>query len=708
MIVKTLEVGGKTIKLETGRYAKQANGAVMISCGDNYVLCTATAKPDVAPGQDWFPLKVDFKEKVASVGRIPGGFFKREGRPTEKEILSSRLIDRPIRPMFPEGFFNEVELIAGVYSADGENDADVLGTIGCSAALLISDIPFDIAVTEVRVGRKNGEYILNPSHSDLLESDFDIVVAGTEDSILMVEGECKEISEEVFLEAVKYGHKYIAEICKFQMEFAKEAGKKKQPIADKVVFEDMEKEIHSHYYEKIKKLTATILTKEERHSQHKELSGSIVEALKEKYPDNEKHMHTVMHDIQYEVMRSMILDDKKRLDGRKTTDIREITCEIGVLPRTHGSALFTRGQTQSLTTVTLGTKSDAQMIEGLKDEFTKRFILHYNFPAFSTGEVGGRPGPGRREIGHGNLAERSLKGMVPADFPYTIRIVSDVLESNGSSSMATVCAGSLAMMEAGVQVKKSVAGIAMGLIKEGDKVAILSDILGDEDHFGDMDFKVAGTTEGITAIQMDIKIRGIDFDIVEKALAQAKEGRMHILGIMDKTISATKSEMSPYAPRLYTLMIPTDMIGTVIGPGGKMIRSIVADSGAEIDIDDTGKLTVAAVNEESAEKALRVIRKLVEIPEVGKVYDGTVKSIKDFGAFVEILPGKEGLLHISEVDHKRLKKVDEVLKVGEAVKVKLIGFEDNGKFKLSRKALLPKPESTRPEAPKTEAPKTEA
>ncbi len=693
---KSIEIGGKTLTLETGKLAKQANGAVMISLNENFVLCTVTAADVAKPGQDFFPLTVDYREKTSAIGKIPGGFFKREARPTEKEILSSRLIDRPIRPMFPEGFFNETQVLCSVYSSDGENDADVIAAIGASAALLISDIPFDEPISEVRVTKVNGELIINPTHDELEKGDFDISVAGTFDSIMMVEGEAKEITEEEFLDAIKFAHKHIAEICNFQKEFTKEVGKPTRQLLPQEELTEMISDVKNICENDIKTLTGTAVSKEDRKQKNREIHDKVITELIEKYPLQEKMLEKIIHDIQYDVMRAMILDENKRMDGRGFKDVRDITCEISVLPRTHGSALFTRGQTQSLTTVTLGTKRDEQMIEGLKELSYKTFILHYNFPPFSTGEVGGRPGPGRREIGHGNLAERSLKNLLPSDedFPYTIRIVSDILESNGSSSMATVCAGSMALMDAGVKLKKPIAGIAMGLIKEGDKVAILSDILGDEDHFGDMDFKVAGSKEGITAIQMDIKIRGISFDIMEKALLQAKEGRLHILEVMEKTISTPRESISKYAPHLYSMMVPKEMIGAVIGPGGKTIRNIIAESGAEIDIDDDGKVTIAAIDKTQAEIARKMIGGLTEVPEIGKIYDGVVKGIKDFGAFVEILPGKEGLLHISEIDNKRVVKVEDVLKFGQQIQVKLMGIDDSGKLKLSRKVLLPK------EAPK--------
>lgn len=690
---KTIEIGGRQLTLETGKLAKQANGAVLVTYDENVVLCTVVAKEEPNEGQDFFPLSVDYREKSAAGGKIPGGFFKREGRPSEKEILSARLIDRPIRPMFTEGYFCETQINCTVYSADGEFHADVIAAVGASAALLVSDIPFTEPVSEVRVTRVDGQFIINPTFSQLAAGDFDITLAGTESSIVMVEGEALEISEEIFLEAVEFAHKYIAELCRFQKEFAAEAGKPKRAVEPAEDLAEMINDVKALYEKEIAALDRTILSKDERHQKSKELKNTVLTTLAEKYPESEKKLETIMHDIQQVDQRRMIVDEGVRLDGRNNTQIRPIVCEVGVLPRTHGSALFTRGETQSLTTMTLGTKRDEQIIEGLlKDEENKHFILHYNFPAFSTGEVGGRPGPGRREIGHGNLAERALKNMLPpeSEFPYTIRIVSDILESNGSSSMATVCAGSLALMDGGVKTKKPVAGIAMGLIKEEDKVVVLSDILGSEDHFGDMDFKVTGTADGITAIQMDIKIHGISLDIMRTALLQAKDGRLHILGIMNEVITEGRESISKYAPQLFTLEVPIDMIGLVIGPGGKTIRHIIAESKTEIDIDDEGKVTVAAIDKESADIAINMIAALTAVPEIGKVYDGTVKGIKDFGAFVEILPGKEGLLHISEIDVKRVAKVTDVLNMGDKIQVKLLGIDDSGKLKLSRRALLKK------------------
>jgi polyribonucleotide nucleotidyltransferase len=709
---KSIEIGGKTLTLETGRMAKQANGAVLVTLGDNVVLCTATAKDEAVEGQDFFPLTVDYREKTAALGKIPGGFFKREGKPPDKEVLNSRLIDRPLRPMFQDGYLSETQVMATVYSSEGNFDCGVLGCIGSSAALLISNIPFNIPVSEVSVTKVDGKLIVFPTMEEIEKGNCEIVVAGTKDSILMVEGEAKEISEDEFLEAVKFAQEHIAKLCEFQLEFAKEVALPKREVKLPEVDQQLIEEIKSIIIDELKASQRTVQNKDERGSKAKAIREKALTEMIAKHPEltedpkTEKKIKSIIADIEYYEMREMILAEGKRLDGRTTVDIRNITSEIGVLPRTHGSALFTRGETQSLTSATLGTKRDEQVIDGFKMDVTKRFMLHYNFPPFSTGEVGGRPGPGRREIGHGNLAERALKNMSPDEneFPYTIRIVSDILESNGSSSMATVCAGSLALMDAGVPLKKPVAGIAMGLIKEGDRTAILSDILGDEDHLGDMDFKVAGTTDGITAIQMDIKIQGISFDIMERALAQAKNGRLHILGKMSETISKPKENISAHAPHLYTMNVPTEMIGAVIGPGGKNIRSIIAESGAEIDIDDAGRVTIAAVNSDSAEKAKEMIARITEQPEIGKTYDGIVKGIRDFGAFVEFLPGKEGLLHISEIEHRRLKDVKEVLKMGQAVKVKLIGKDEMGKLKLSRKALLPKPEGyvEREERPRTE------
>jgi polyribonucleotide nucleotidyltransferase len=714
LIKKEIEIGGRILSIETGKLAKQADGSVMVRFGDTMVLATVVASKEAKEGQDFFPLQVEYREKTAAAGKIPGGFFKREGRPTEKEILSSRLIDRPIRPMFPESFKCETQVMLTVFSSDLENDGDILGALGASTALMISDIPFDGPIAEVRVGRVDGQFIINPTFTQLTTSDMDVIVAGTKSSVVMVEGEAKEISEQEMLEALKFAHQYIGQLCDLQIALQKECGRPKREVLTHPLKKQLLEIVSKVARQKIQQVTNQVLSKEDRSKANEEIYDFAFSTLKAEIATaklaldetdamilkespgafveaKEQIIAEILHDLEYEEMRKMILEKGKRLDGRGVTDIRQITCEIGVLPRTHGSALFTRGETQSLTTTTLGTKTDEQILDGLLPETTKRFMLHYNFPPFSVGEVGRLGSTGRREIGHGALAERSLKNLMPAeqDFPYTIRIVSDILESNGSSSMATVCAGTLSLMDAGVPLKKPIAGIAMGLIKEGDKIAILSDILGNEDHLGDMDFKVAGTKEGITGFQMDIKIQGISFDIFEKALAQAKAGRIHILEVMSRTIGEPRKELSPYAPRLTTIKIPTDMIGSVIGPGGKMIRQIVKDTGAEINIEDDGTIVIASVSAEGSEKALAIINKIVEIPEVGKVYPGKVTRVMDFGAFVEFLPGKEGLVHISHLDMNRVNKVTDVVNVGDAIEVKLIKKDEEGRYNLSRKAMMP-------------------
>lgn len=689
IIKKEVEIGGKTFSIETGRYARQANGAVMVRYGDTMVLVTAVASEEVKEYQDFFPLQVEYREKTSAAGKIPGGYIKREGRPTEKEILSARLCDRPIRPLFPKNFMNETQVIAMVLSYDGENDADVLAACGASAALTISDIPFDGPMGEVRVGRVDGKFVINPTHQQLEVSDIEIVVAGTGDSIMMVEGEAKEVSEAEMLEALKFAQTEIRKIVELQLELQKEAGKAKWAVPEKVIDENLKNDVNELAFEKLKSIVYSVLTKEERSAKNKELAEFVKTSLAEKYPEQEKVIAELLHDMEKDLMRQRILTEGIRLDGRTTTDIRPITIETSLLPRTHGSALFTRGETQSLTTVTLGTKNDEQLVDGLLQEYTKKFMLHYNFPPFSVGEVGRMTGVSRREIGHGNLAERSLKMVFPSEdvFPYTVRVISDILESNGSSSMATVCAGSLAMMDAGIPIKSAVSGIAMGLVKEGDKYAILSDILGNEDHLGDMDFKVAGTSKGITGLQMDIKIQGISFEIMEKALAQAKEGRMKILEIMNQAIAEPRPHLSPYAPRLITMKIDTDQIGLVIGPGGKTIQGMQRLFGVEIVIDEDGTVNIASPNRENAQKCKEYIKKLTATPEVGEIYEGVVTKIMDFGAFVEILPGKEGLLHISQIDNKRVNKVSDYFKVGDKVIVKLLKIED-GKLSLSRKEVL--------------------
>ena len=689
-VAREIDLGGKIFSLETGRFAKQADGAVMARFGDTMVLAAVVAAPEPKENLDYFPLQVEYREKASSAGKIPGGFFKREGRPSEKEVLSSRIIDRPIRPLFPEWFKNETQVIVTVYSSDQEHDGDVLGAVAASAALMISDIPFEGPIAEVRVGRVNGELIINPTFTQLQSSDLDVTVAGTDDSIVMVEGQAAEISEQVMLEALEFAHRFIKDMCRLQSDLAKEVGLPKRTPPAPPDMSEMENAVKELAAGRIHELTLTPLLKEERAERTSAIIEDTVAALAERFPDKEKAIRAMLHDMEYHEMREMILSQGRRLDGRGLRDIRPISIEVGLLPRTHGSALFQRGETQSLTTLTLGTKLDEQIIDGLLPDSTKRFMLHYNFPPFSVGEVGRLGSTGRREIGHGALAERSIRDMMApeAEFPYTVRIVSDILESNGSSSMATVCAATLALLDGGAPLKRSVAGIAMGLVKEGDRIAILSDILGNEDHLGDMDFKVAGTRKGITGFQMDIKIRGIALEIMGRALEQAREGRMHILDKMDEVIDRPREDLSPFAPRLTTLKIPVDMIGAVIGPGGKNIRQIVKDSGAEVNIEDDGSIVVAATSKESADKAIKAIMRITEVPEIGKVYSSTVKKVTDFGAFVEFLPGKEGLVHVSQLDVKRVEKPSDVVKVGDVFDVKIVDQDDMGRYKLSRKILL--------------------
>ncbi len=689
-IKKQIELNGKTFSISTGKYAKQADGSVMVQYGDTMVLATVVSAHEADETRDFFPLQVEYREKIAAAGKIPGGFFKREGRPTEKEILSSRLIDRPIRPLFPDGYMNETQLLVTVYSSDQENDSDVLGGVGASAALMVSDVPWNGPISEVRVGRINGEWVVNPTYKQIDDSDIDVIVAGTSESVVMVEGESNEISEDDMLSALKVAHDAIKQLNELQVELAREAGKAKREFVITAPDEQLVQDIRELVEEQIKKNNRSAGTKEERGQNRKEIEEKTLESLAEKYPEQESTIKEIIHDIEKDDMREMILSEGKRLDGRSFDDIRTISCEVGLLPRTHGSALFTRGETQSLTSVTLGTKMDQQLIEGLLPESMKRFMLHYNFPPFCVGEVGRVMGPGRREVGHGNLAERALMYVLPGEqeFAYTLRIVSDILESNGSSSMATVCAGSLSLMDAGVPIKKPVAGIAMGLIKDNDRVAVLSDILGDEDHLGDMDFKVAGTADGITSFQMDIKIEGISFEVMEQALRQAKEGRLHILDVMNRTISEPRPSISDYAPSLITMNIPVALIGSVIGPGGKTIRNIISETGTEINIDQDGTVTIAALTKEAGDKARAIIEKMTEEPEVGKIYEGTVKRLMDFGAFVEFLPGNEGLVHISQLDTNRVEKVSDVVKEGDKMEVKLMKIDSEGRYNLSRKAVI--------------------
>lgn len=699
IVVKTLEIGGRTLTIEYGKVARQADGAVIVRYGDTMVLATAVSARDPKEDADFFPLMVDYRESAFSAGKIPGGFFKREGRPTEKEILSSRLIDRPIRPLFPEAYFYDTVITVQVISSDQENNADVLGGIGASAALCVSDIPFYGPIASVRVGRIGGAFVVNPTFEQLVDSDMDVVVSGTGDSIAMVEGGSREVSEHDLLSAIQFGHDVIRKIVLMQQELASETGVKKRLFEPPSIDEDFLKAVESAAKPQVEAANR-IPDKSERNEILKTLKKQLKEQYAISHPNLAPKVGGIVENLQYSDMRRMILEDRRRLDSRGMRDIRQITCEVGLLPRVHGSALFTRGQTQALVSTTLGTKIDEQFVDGIDGESYKRFMLHYNFPSYSVGEARGSRGPGRREIGHGNLAERALKYVLPTDeasFPYTIRIVSDILESNGSSSMASVCGGSLSLMDAGVPVQAPVGGIAMGLIKEGDRYAVLSDILGDEDHLGDMDFKVAGTRKGITACQMDIKIKGISPEIMKEALEQAREGRLHILGIMERTIAEPRADLSKYAPRITTLKVKVDQIGLVIGPGGKTIRDIIEKSGAQIDISDDGTVLIASVNSEGTEIAVKYIKGLTDELEKGKTYKGVVKKITDFGAFIEIMPGKEGLLHISEIDHHRVRRVDEYMKIGDEVEVllqEIISRDGKTKYELSRKALLKKPHHT--------------
>ena len=689
IITQQVQIGEQTLIFEVGKFAKQANGSVMARYGDTMILATAVVSPEPKKDADYFPLQIEYREKLSAAGKIPGGFLKREGRPTDKEVLSSRLIDRPIRPLFPDGYRHEVQVIITVYSSDKINDSDVIGACAASAAIFISGAPFKGPIAEVRIGRINGSFVVNPTKVQLIDSNIDMTVAGTYDSINMVEGESKEISEANMFEALKFAHSTIKDICKAQIELASKLNIVQKEFIATMQNTELQAKVNSIARSKMKNIVNSVLKKEERSDSNNKLVNEVIAEL-QILPEQEDLVKELISNIEYEEMREMILSSGKRLDGRKLTDIRQITVETGLLPRAHGSALFTRGETQSLTTVTLGTNRDEQMLDGMFEEEPRRFMLHYNFPPFSTGEVG-RLGTSRREIGHGNLAERALKNLIPYDleFGYTVRVMSDILESNGSSSMATVCAGSLALFDAGVALKKAVAGIAMGLVKEGDRFAILSDILGNEDFLGDMDFKVAGTVDGITAFQMDIKIQGISFDILEKAIAQAKTGRLHILKIMNDSLSEHRKEISQYAPQLIKIKIPIDSIGAVIGPGGKNIRQIIKDSGVEdITINDDGVITIAATSKEGSDKALQLIKGITALPEVGAIYKATVKKIMEFGAFVEILPGKEGLVHISQLDVKRVEKVANFVKVGDVFDVKLIKIDDKGRLDLSRKAVM--------------------
>ncbi len=702
-IIKRIELSdGRTITLETGKLAKQADGAIEVRMGNTMLLATVCAAKDAAPGVDFMPLQVEYREKFASFGRFPGGFMKREGRPSDSEILISRLIDRALRPLFPDDYHADVFVNVMLYSSDGEDMPDALAGLAASAALAVSDIPFNGPLSEVRVARVDGEFIINPSFKQLEKADMDVVVGATIDNIMMVEGELNEVSEAELLEAIKVAHEEIKKHCQVQMELMEACGTvTKREYSHEENDEELRKQVWDACYDK-----ALAVAGSQNPNKHERIESfaSILEEFIASISEEEREEKTPLatryyHDVEKEAMRRCILDEGKRLDGRKVTEIRPIWSEVDYIPGPHGSAVFTRGETQSLTTVTLGTKLDEKIVDDVLNHSTERFLLHYNFPPFSTGEARPQRSTGRREIGHGNLAHRALKGMIPENYPYVVRVVSDILESNGSSSMATVCAGTLAMLDAGVKMKKPVSGIAMGLISEnkGQNFSVLSDILGDEDHLGDMDFKVCGTKDGITAVQMDIKVDGLSYEILERALSQAKEGRDHIMSKMMETISEPREDLKPHAPRIEVLEIPKDFIGAVIGPGGKIIQGIQEESGAVVTIEEVGnkgRVEISASNKASIDAAMNKIKGIVAIPEVGEVYEAVVRSVMPYGVFCEFLPGKDGLLHISEIEWRRLETVEDAgIKEGDKIQVKLMDIDPrSGKFKLSRKVLLPRPE----------------
>jgi polyribonucleotide nucleotidyltransferase len=678
-----LDIAGRTLRLETGRIAKQADGAIWASYGETVVLATAVSAQTAKPGTDFLPLTVDYQEKTYAAGKIPGGYFKREGRPSEKEVLTSRLIDRPLRPLFPENYYFETQVIASVLSVDKTGSSDVIGITAASAALAISNIPFQGPVAGIKIGRVNGQFVVNPDLETMDKSELHLVVAGTADAVMMVEAGANELSEATMLQALELAH----------AEMAKKVGNKKREVKAETIDSTLATQVKDMVAQPIRD-AIMIPNKTARQERLDQVMAEAVAKFKNPdQPTSERHIKIVFHGLEYTEVRNMILEKGSRADGRGPADIRPITCEVGVLPRTHGSALFTRGETQSLAVVTLGTTDDEQRIDALEGEYTRTFMLHYNFPPFSVGEARPLRSPGRREVGHGALAERALKPVIPGKdvFPYTLRLVSEILESNGSSSMATVCGGTLAMMDAGVPIKEPVAGIAMGLIKEDERVMILSDILGLEDHLGDMDFKVCGTKNGVTALQMDIKIGGITTALMQQALEQARLGRLHILGHMAKALTGARTDLSPFAPRIYTMKVKQDKIRDIIGQGGKTIRGIQADCGVKINVEDTGTVTIASSDGESLQKAKDIISRLTEEVEVGKVYTGTVRKIMDFGAFVEVLPGTDGLVHISQLAHHRVKAVSDEVAEGDQILVKVLEIDRQGKIRLSRKDVLPAP-----------------
>ena len=721
VITKTVQLpDGRAITIETGKVAKQADGSAVLKMGNTVLLATVCAAKEAVPGTDFMPLQVDYREQYAAAGRFPGGFTKREGKPSDNEILTSRLVDRALRPLFPSDYHTEVYVQIMLLSADGVDQPDALAGFAASCAMACSDIPFECPISECRVARVNGEYVINPTTEQMKEADMDLMVGATKDNIMMVEGEMNEVSEQDLIGALKAAHEAIKPMCELQEELMKELGTDtKREYDDETNDEELRQQIKDELYQPAYDLVKQALPKKEREESFKQLITDFLEKYDAAHSDlsdedlEEKHAEAERYyaDVERDAMRRCVLDEGIRLDGRKTTDIRPIWCEVSPLPMPHGSAIFTRGETQSLSTCTLGTKLDEKLVDDVLDKSYQRFLLHYNFPPFCTGEAKAQRGVGRREIGHGHLAWRGLKGQIPEDFPYTVRLVSQILESNGSSSMATVCAGTLALMDAGVPMKKPVSGIAMGLIKNPgeEKYAILSDILGDEDHLGDMDFKTTGTKDGLTATQMDIKCDGLSFEILEKALLQAKAGREHILGKLTETIAEPRAEMKPHVPRIVAFDIPKEFIGAVIGPGGKIIQQMQEDTGTTITIDETdgvGKVQVSAPNKESIDAAIQKIKAIVAIPEVGEIYEGTIRSIMPYGCFVEIMPGKDGLLHISEINWNRLDTVEDAgLHEGDKIKVKLMEIDPKtGKYKLSHRVLEPKPEGyqERPRRPRGE------
>ena len=721
VITKTVQLpDGRAITIETGKVAKQADGSAVLKMGNTVLLATVCAAKEAVPGTDFMPLQVDYREQYAAAGRFPGGFTKREGKPSDNEILTSRLVDRALRPLFPSDYHTEVYVQIMLLSADGVDQPDALAGFAASCAMACSDIPFECPISECRVARVNGEYVINPTTEQMKEADMDLMVGATKDNIMMVEGEMNEVSEQDLIGALKAAHEAIKPMCELQEELMKELGTDtKREYDDEINDEELRQQIKDELYQPAYDLVKQALPKKEREESFKQLITDFLEKYDAAHSDlsdedlEEKHAEAERYyaDVERDAMRRCVLDEGIRLDGRKTTDIRPIWCEVSPLPMPHGSAIFTRGETQSLSTCTLGTKLDEKLVDDVLDKSYQRFLLHYNFPPFCTGEAKAQRGVGRREIGHGHLAWRGLKGQIPEDFPYTVRLVSQILESNGSSSMATVCAGTLALMDAGVPMKKPVSGIAMGLIKNPgeEKYAILSDILGDEDHLGDMDFKTTGTKDGLTATQMDIKCDGLSFEILEKALLQAKAGREYILGKLTETIAEPRAEMKPHVPRIVAFDIPKEFIGAVIGPGGKIIQQMQEDTGTTITIDETdgvGKVQVSAPNKESIDAAIQKIKAIVAIPEVGEIYEGTIRSIMPYGCFVEITPGKDGLLHISEINWNRLNTVEDAgLHEGDKIKVKLMEIDPKtGKYKLSHRVLEPKPEGyqERPRRPRGE------